>query len=87
MVHILMVFSTFTMLYNHHLNLTANFSTTSKKALYQLNSHFPIPPCPKAINFKTRIYVFICCAGALLLHWLFSSCDRWGYSLLLCTGF
>ena len=74
-----MVFSTLTMLYNRHLNLTANFSITSKEALYQLNSHFPFHPAQRQYSFK-KFYLFICYAGSLLLCRLFSSCDRWGYS-------
>lgn len=46
-VYILMVFSTFPMLYNHHLNLTAKFSITSKEALYQLNSNLPFHPAQR----------------------------------------
>ena len=46
-----MVFSTFPMLYNHHLNLTANFSITSKEALYRLNSHLPFHPAQRQYIF------------------------------------
>ena len=71
MVYILMVFSTFTMLYNRHLNLTANFSITSKEALYQLNSHFPFHPAQRQYSFKKFLLIYLlCCVFVAVLAFL-----------------